>query len=475
MQKLEVQMSISDIYNDVCVKMEDDKPAFLALLDKHIDFEKLISWQFNISYYRHNGRPREYTLISMIKFSVLKKIIGISQTKTFLTILKMSKELRDYCGFDSLPDESQFTRFYQEFSDCIKLIFDNLVEITEPICREINAKKADYLIYDPTGIEVKVAENNPKFLHSKVTNAKKLVKKNPDFNPYTFAYSQMPECAAANPFVKQQYINGHFCYAFKAGILSNGFGIIRDIAFFDEDFKRHHPEIVTKKTDNPEFDKEISDSVSLKPVLGDFFKKHPTFSYGTFLGDSAFDKYDTYSMLRKDFKFKRMAIPLNKRNSGNSSVEYDDNGTPVCPLDKTPMIYIGKCGGKNRSLRFKYVCHKSEKIKGTSKRKCICQTPCTTSSYGKCVYTYPDKNLRLYPGIARGTEHFDNLYRHRVFVERSIYSLKVTLGVGSCLSYSSRSVKSDLFFAGITQLIGLLLAHSIGKSKLCKSIRKLVA
>jgi hypothetical protein len=67
---------------------------------------------------------------------------------------------------------------------------------------------------------------------------------------------------------------------------------VRNIAFFDEDFKLSHPEAVSKKTDNPDLDKKISDSISLKPVLADFFDAHPTFSSKTFLGDSAFDYYD---------------------------------------------------------------------------------------------------------------------------------------------------------------------------------------
>ncbi len=58
-------------------------------------------------------------------------------------------------------------------------------------------------------------------------------------------------------------------HAHKLGVMTNGNGIIRDIAFFDDDFKNAHPDIVTKKSDNPDLDKEISDSHSLKPVLPD--------------------------------------------------------------------------------------------------------------------------------------------------------------------------------------------------------------
>jgi hypothetical protein len=468
-----VQMSLVDTYNDVNTAMENDKPRFLALLDEHIDFEKLIPATFFWTFYRRFGRPREYDLESFLRFCILQKILGIDCNSTFLNILSMSTELRDYCGFDKVPDASKITLFKQDFVVYIKMIFDNLVEITEPICREIDEKKADYLIYDPSGIEVQVAENNPKFLNGKLINAKKLSKSNPDLNPHALAYSSMPNFAAANPFVEQQYINGHICYAYKAGILSNGLGIVRDISFFDEEFKRNHPEVVSKKTDNPDLDKVIGDSVSLKPVLSDFFARHPSFSYNTFLGDSAFDSYDNYNMLHNDFNFDRVVIPLNLRNSSSAHSEFDANGTPVCPVDNTPFIFLGNSGGKNRSQRFKWVCHKSESAGGT--RVLSCETPCTDSSYGRCVYTYPAKDFRLYPGIARGTEHWDNLYKHRVLIERTIYLLKEPLCGATGKSFSMRTANADLLFAGITQLLGVVLANAIDKKHFYKSVRKLIA
>ena len=477
MRMNKLQMSLLDTYNDVCLAKEENKSEFLALLKEHIRLRELIPAEFVWAFYRRFGRPRGYTLESFMWFCILQKTIGIEKDSTLLTILGMSAELREFCGFDGVPDGSKITRFKQDFVRYIEMVFENLVEVTEPICREIDAKKADYLIYDPTGIEAYVAENNPKFLNAKLIQAKKYAKNHPEIIPHALAYSQMPETAAANPFVNQQYINGHFCYAHKAGILTNGLGIVRGISFFDEEFKRRHPEVVSKRTDNPEIDKEIGDSVSLRPVLSDFFEAHPTFSYKTFLGDSAFDAYDHYAMLRDEFNFERVAIPLNQRNTSFSKLnaEFDDNGTPVCPLGKTPFTYLGVSGGKNRSKRFKWVCHKSEKVPKSAKRICTCETPCTDSSYGRCVYTYPAKDFRLYPGIPRGTEHWDNLYRHRVLIERTIYLLKDPLGAGLRKSFSTRTAKADLLFAGITQLIGVVLAHAINKPHLFKSIRKLAA
>lgn len=173
--------------------------------------------------------------------------------------------------------------------------------------------------------------------------------------------------------------------------------------------------------------------------------------------------------------FNRMAIPLNSRNASGRHGDFDGNGVPVCPIDKTPFSFLSVCRGKNRSERFKWVCHKSQAIPGSSKRACTCETPCTDSSYGRCVYTYPDKNLRLYPGIPRATAHWDNLYRHRVLVERTICLLKDPLGGAYRKSFSGRTAKADLLFAGIAQLIGVVLAHAIHKPHLYKSIRKLIA
>ena len=186
-----------------------------------------------------------------------------------------------------------------------------------------------------------------------------------------------------------------------------------------------------------------------------------------------FDSYDNYSMLKNDFHFNRVCIPLNLRNSKKANTSFDEFGTPICPIDKTPFTFLGKSGGKNRSARFKWVCHKSKPC-GTS-RICTCETPCTESSYGKCTYTYPDKDFRLYPGIPRNTEHWERLYNVRVVIERTINLFKDTFGVASLKTQNETTIKTDLYLAGITQLIGVILAKELQKPKLYKSVRKLIS
>jgi len=473
MRTLPVQTSLWEIYNGVSQSMEQQKPKLIKLLEAHIDFQQLIPVEFRWTFYSRMGRNHIYRLESLVRALVLQKILGIPTDTLLLSFLRCSKELRDFCGFQKVPDASQLTRFRENYCQYLQLLFEQLVEQTEPICRKINKKLADYLIYDTSGIELPVKENNPKFFSSKLRQAKQFVKQNPAYDPYKGVYALLPKASATNSDAKIQYINGHFCYATKFGILTNGLGICRHISFFDDSFRQQHPELEENSSSNPDADKELGDSTSLEPVLSDFFSTHPRFSYQSFLGDSAFDSYKTYSLLKNTFQFQQACIPLNPRNSKEQDTCVNAFGIPVCPVVQRPFIYLGKSGGKNRSARYKWVCPES-KPNGTS-RICSCEHPCTASSYGRCVYTYPDKDFRLCPGIPRDTEQWDKLYSRRVTVERTIHLFKDAFVLDTRKSHRTISAKADLYLAGITQLIGVLLADALHQPKYIRRVRKLLA
>lgn len=109
------------------------------------------------------------------------------------------------------------------------------------------------------------------------------------------AYGLMPSQAATCPDAKHTYINGHFCYADKFAIRTNGLALVRHISFIDDaDFKAAHPD--------------------------------------TFLGDSAFDSADLYGKLFHDFHFSKALIPYNPRNESSlKKVGYNAYGYPTCP------------------------------------------------------------------------------------------------------------------------------------------------
>ena len=224
------QISLLDIYEDVNTSFTEKKSELVSLLEKHIDFSSLISYEFHHAFYSNIGRKHKYHLESFIKALIIQKLFAFNLDSQLILVLKNSDTLRDFCDFDKVPDGSYFTRFKQRYCDYLADMFHKLVDITEPICHEIDSKKADYLIFDTTGIEPYVAENNPKFLNTKLKEAKKLSKNHPEYNPYMGVYSMLPDISKANAEVKQQYINGHYCYAHKMGAMTNGIGIIRDIS-----------------------------------------------------------------------------------------------------------------------------------------------------------------------------------------------------------------------------------------------------
>jgi hypothetical protein len=480
MRKKCVQMSLLDTYHSVEERLEKDKPELFKLLDEHLDWDDLIPDTFYRAFYKRFGRNRKYDLESFMRALFLQRIFHYIEDSQLLNTLRFSYEMRDYCGFYKVPDSSKLTRFKQDFCDHIRNVFERLVDLTEPICREMDKVLADMLMFDTTGIESYVAENNPRFAQSKAKQAKAYAKIDPTFDPAIGKTAFMPEFAASNPAVKQQYINGHFCYAQKAAVIANGLGIVRRLELLDEDFKQIHPEMQIEKRSNcPELDKEVGDSTALKPVLLDFQAEHPALRYGTFSADSAFDSYDNYTFLMNEYGFDKTVIPVNPRNSGSSAiVGFNEQGTPLCPKDGTPFLFHSKSGGKNRSLRLKFICPKSETVRlpsGGATRRCLCGKPCSDSKYGKCVYVYPEKNLRLYPGLSRDSEEFERVYKRRTVVERSINSLKDTLGIANRKTSNVLTTKADLFLAGIVQLLCVLLAHKLHDVKLARRPRRLIA
>ena len=473
------QMSLTDIYQSVEKCLENNKPELFKLLDEHLDWDEIIPESFVHAFYQHFGRDRKYHLESFMRGLFLQRIFHYVEDSQLLNTLRYSQEMRSFCGFDKVPDASKLTRFKQDFGYHIRAVFEHLVDITEPICREMDAALADMLVFDTTGIESYVAENNPKFAAAKAKQAKAYAKIDPTFDPNIGKTAFMPEFAASNPAVKQQYINGHFCYAQKAAVVTNGLGIVRHLELFDEDFKKQHPEMQIEKRPNcPEIDKEVGDSTALKPALLDFRAAHPTFRYSVFSADSAFDSYDNYTFLMKDYRFSKVVIPINPRNSvPNTDTHFNEYGIPLCPRDGIPFLFHSKCGGKNRSIRFKFICPKTQWMrtdKGIS-RRCFCDNPCSDSVYGKCVYIYPNKNLRLYPGLTRDSDEFAAIYNRRTAVERSIYTLKDTLGLSSRKTSNVLTTKADLFLAGIVQLLCVLLADKLNDAKLARRPRRLIA
>lgn len=314
----------------------------------------------------------------------------------FLIFLKYSRYLREFCGFTKVPDASKITRFKQVFLVDLQLLFESLVDLTEPICQAIDSSKADMTIFDSSGIEAWVTEKNPKFANRIIKQLKAYAKANhfdSNYDPYKAAYGSMPTHASANDQIKQLYVNVHFCYAYKIGIVTNGLGIVRHLDLYNKDFLNTHSELVpNKKSDSPDEDKSIYDARLLIPTLQDFFNCHPLINPITFLGDFAFDSVAVYKNFLSGTcfngnHFSKAYIPLNSRSHlENKDYSINEFGISCCPNDPSlPMKPEGTSKLRSGVERFKFVCPKMTFDKfddGKYRRVCHCKNLCTSSRCG---------------------------------------------------------------------------------------------
>jgi transposase len=480
------QLSLAEVFEDCQNKFDNDKYQFLALLDETIDLDEIVPVSFVTHFHASTGRPRKYQLYPMIKALLIQRIFSIPTDSLLIIFLKYSRELRVFCGFDVVPDTSKFTRFKQDFLLDLQSLFDHMVDLTEPICQRIDSHLASMTIFDTSGIEAWVTENNPKYANRIIKQLKAFAKANnfdKNYDPYKAAYGAMPSHAASNRAVQQMYINGHFCYAYKFGIVTNGLGIVRDITFYNKDFLNTHPDIlVEKKSDSPDEDKSLADSKALLPVLIDFFQKHPLINPKTFLGDAAFDTIAIYKSLFGELGFEKAFIPLRvKLSMEEDSYQFDENGIPCCPND--PTLSMKREGGisklKDGTPRYKFVCPKMKweykRETKTKRRVCHCDNPCTTSSCGRMIYVYPEKNLRAYPGAERGSAEWDGTYKIRVNVEKSINHFKDSFCIADRKTQNEKTLHADLLLAGISQLVTVMVADKINQYQYIRSLKPLIA
>lgn len=197
----------------------------------------------------------------MLKALLLQLIFSIPTISLLIIFLKYSQELRDFCGFDVVPDASKFTRFKQDFLPNLQSMFDRLVDLTEPVCQKIDAEKASIVLFDTSGIAAWVMENNPKYANSIIKQLKAFKKSKNRIIPTPLIKPLLPPCLPMPPPIRPSsrcISTGISAMHKKLDIITNGLGIVRDITFYNKDFlKAHRDIIVEKRSDSPDEDKSL--------------------------------------------------------------------------------------------------------------------------------------------------------------------------------------------------------------------------
>lgn len=154
------------------------------------------------------------------------------------------------------------------------------------------------------------------------------------------------------------------------------------------------------------------DGVTAIIALSEARALYPDFVFDKFIGDCAHDNYPTYHLLNK-WNIKPV-IPLNKKNKNNSkyqgTIKINENGIPVC-MAGLSMVYNGFMKDRNRiKWRCPFATGKVD--------SCNCKDKCSSSDYGRTVYTKPSSDPRLFTVIPRGSDEWKGEMKKRTSSER---------------------------------------------------------
>jgi transposase len=164
---------------------------------------------------------------------------------------------------------------------------------------------------------------------------------------------------------------------------------------------------------------EVGDSPYLKPLIERAKENHPDLEIKNISADAAYDSYENYHFLIKDSKMTPF-IALNPRGSDKSfplgELSLTSDGKYLC-IAGHQLVSRGR--DRSMSNRLKLRCPAA-----MGRVNCLFRDVCSSSSYGKIFYVYPDKELRLIGPVPRGTNEWKLNYNNRTAAERANSELK---------------------------------------------------
>lgn len=172
-----------------------------------------------------------------------------------------------------------------------------------------------------------------------------------------------------------------------------------------------------QKVDLPLYVKMLSakrhDSVTAIISLAEFRSLYPEMTLQGFISDSASDNYPTYKLLQcPDWNIPAF-IALNHRQEAKftyKQLPINDEGIPICE-GGLPMIYDGR---DNTRCRNKFRCPAMAK----KDVKCPLSAYCSSSPYGRTVYTKTEDNPRSFTVVPRNSKKWRSVMKQRTSIER---------------------------------------------------------
>lgn len=164
------QLSLAEIYSDCTHFFESDKHHFLSLLEENLNLHALIHKFFYQHYYRAHGRHRDFDLCSILWALILRRIFHPHGYTSWLRFSSFPENSAIFAVLTGYP-----MRLADPFQKHTCWTYNALssscwCDWADP--QKIDADKAMMTIFDTSGIEAYVTENNPKFANKIIKQLK---------------------------------------------------------------------------------------------------------------------------------------------------------------------------------------------------------------------------------------------------------------------------------------------------------------
>jgi transposase len=190
-----------------------------------------------------------------------------------------------------------------------------------------------------------------------------------------------------------------------------------------------------------------ADSPYAIPLLKGAREKHPDNKILSNSLDASYDAYENYRFPIEDMGVSPI-IALNRRNGPDALTVGDltlsPDGRYTC-MAGFPVVYWGQ--DRQRS-RLKFRCPAA-----LGKCRCLFQSTCSTSSYGRTFYLHPGRDYRLVGPIPRGTPLWQEKYNARTSVERAYSEEKGSHRLASPRVRGLSKIKTHVYLALCGQVI----------------------
>lgn len=354
-----------------------------------------------------------YSRRAMLKALIIKHLERIDSVPRLVEFFDAHPILAHMCGFDSIPDASQFYRFLKATPNSV---FENIHTVINRTLVNEGVISLDTFMIDSKPVMAATRENNLKNPGRNTRNKEKLPRRNPKATLGYYSYQEVDG-------KKDNFI---FFWGYRTHVIVSKEGI----------------PLVSKTAPNNKTDATVA--IQLIKKLKRLFK----FQNGAFfIADAAYDERDIYNLIVDSMKGKAF-IPVNTRNQQPLKT-FGPKGCPMCDANLEMKSNSSITEGPRTRLKFRCPIKATRKVAAKYPDGCPVQHRRFTEGKAYGCTKYLDITDDARSRVPRDTEFYKDTYKLRIVVEQ-YFSRLGDREVDQTTHYKLRSVQNQMSIAHLT-------------------------